>query len=540
MNNAQPTRRADLGWPWLLIGFALLPFTLIQTMIPLAAWLAPIFLLRFSRTTRSGWVALTLIAAAEILGGAIAVRGGGDPGSLLIVAIGYAFLIVHALISTLPYAVDRWIGPRLNAELRTLAFPLAYTSVEWLMSLSKGFNTTGSAVYSQYDCLALMQIVSVFGMWGLTFLIGWTAATVNALWEAEFALRPVRSAVGLLVTVLTAVLLLGSIRLNFAPSSSPTVKAATVTIDRDIFAATVQPPFDWLTFNRSDDATRAAVRPNLEAGVAQLLARTETALRAGAKLVGWQETAARVLEEDRQQVIDRAAALAERYGAHIQISLGVFTRSPERPYYLDQSILIDGNGKVLWAYDKTYPVIPTEVIVTPYGLGRLPVAETALGRIATAICNDFHFPALIRQAGRAGADIMMAPYNSIPLFEQQDSVVAVMRAVENGYSMVRATGEGDSLIVDYEGRIRGAQRYGEGGGVMIADVPARGVVTIYSRIGDSFAYLCVLALAALAVWARRMRLAPRATGLSYRLGVDELGYKGRRRYRGRRPPSSSM
>ncbi len=57
-----------------------------------------------------------------------------------------------------------------------------------------------------------------------------------------------------------------------------------------------------------------------------------------------------------------------------------------------------------------------------------------------------------------------------------------MRAVENGYSMVRATGEGDSLIVDYEGRILGAQRYGDGGGVMIADLPALGVVTIYGRM----------------------------------------------------------
>ena len=513
MSNSQPVHRPQLAWLWLLIGFALLPFTIIQTMIPIAAWLAPIFLLRFSRTTRSGWLALTLIAVAEILGGVIAVRG-GDPGSLLIVAIGYAFLVVHALISTLPYAVDRWIGPRLNAELRTLAFPLAYTCVDWLMSLSRGFNTTGSAVYSQYDCLALMQIVSVFGMWGLTFLIGWTAATVNALWEADFALRSVGRVFASLVTVLTAVVLLGSIRLNFAPTSSPTVKAATVTIDRDVFAATVQPPFDWLTFNRSDDAVRAAVRPNLEAGVAQLMARTETALRAGAKLVGWQETAARVLEEDRQQVIDRAAALAERYGAHIQISLGVFTRAPQRPYYLDQSILIADSGKVLWTYEKTYPVIPTEMIVTPYGPGRLPVVETALGRLATAICNDFHFPALIRQAGSAGADIMMAPYNSIPIFEQQDLIVAVMRAVENGYSMVRATGEGDLLIVDYEGRILAAQRYGEGGGVMIADLPTRSVVTIYSRIGNSFAYLCVLALAALAFWARRTRLASRSAGLS--------------------------
>lgn len=251
-----PAASGGGGWLWLLLGSALLPFTIVQTMIPLAAWLAPIVLLRFSRLTRSGWIALPAIAAAEIVGGA---------------------------------------------------------------------------------------------------------------------------------------------RLSFAPPDGPTIKTATVTIDRTLFGATVAPPFDWLSFNRADDATRAAARPRLETGVAQLLARTETSLKAGAKLVGWQETAARVLEEDRQSTIDRAAALVARYGAHIQIALGVFTRAPKLPYYLNQSILIDDKGQIVWSYDKAKPVVPGEAIVTP------------LGRISTAICNDFHFPSLIRQVGRARADIVMAP-----------------------------------------------------------------------------------------------------------------------------------
>ena len=481
---------------WLLIGFALLPFTIIQTMIPLAAWLAPIFLLRFSRLMRSGWIALPAIALAQFVGGAIATRG-GNSSSLFLVAFGYALLAFHSLVAAAPYAADRWIGSRFATETRTFVFPLAFTAVEWFLSLSRAVNTTASSVYSQLDCLALLQLVSVFGMWGLAFLIGWGASAANALWQADFSLRAAKRAVVPFVAALTAALLFGSARLAFSPPVGPTVKAATVTIDRDLFEATVAPPFDWLSFNRASDETRAAVRRPLEAGVAQLLARTETALRAGAKLVGWQETAARVLVEDRQATIDRAAALAERYGAYLQISLGVFTRAPARPYYLNQSILIDDKGNVAWAYDKTYPVVPSEAIVTPFGPGLLPVAKTAVGRVSTAICNDFHFPALIRQAGQTDADIVMAPYNSLTPYEQQDATVAVMRAIENGYGMVRAAGNGVSLIVDEHGRVLGRQSYGEGGGVMIADLPTHGVATIYSRIGDAFAYLCAVSLAVL-------------------------------------------
>ena len=74
--SAQDTRGSSLTWLWLLVGFALLPFTMVQTMLPLAAWLAPIFLLRFARIARRTWLALTLIFLAQAISKLIAIRGG--------------------------------------------------------------------------------------------------------------------------------------------------------------------------------------------------------------------------------------------------------------------------------------------------------------------------------------------------------------------------------------------------------------------------------------------------------------------------------
>jgi hypothetical protein len=56
-----PAKTVDLRWLWLLIGFALLPFTAYRVVIPLAAWIAPVFLLRFERVSRRGGPALWLI-----------------------------------------------------------------------------------------------------------------------------------------------------------------------------------------------------------------------------------------------------------------------------------------------------------------------------------------------------------------------------------------------------------------------------------------------------------------------------------------------
>jgi hypothetical protein len=43
------TRTDRLSWLWLLVGSLFLPFAAYQSVIPLAAWLAPVFLLRFVR-----------------------------------------------------------------------------------------------------------------------------------------------------------------------------------------------------------------------------------------------------------------------------------------------------------------------------------------------------------------------------------------------------------------------------------------------------------------------------------------------------------
>ena len=42
-----------LNWLWLVMGSALIPFAHVHWVIPVAVWLAPIFLLRFTRTQRA-------------------------------------------------------------------------------------------------------------------------------------------------------------------------------------------------------------------------------------------------------------------------------------------------------------------------------------------------------------------------------------------------------------------------------------------------------------------------------------------------------
>jgi apolipoprotein N-acyltransferase len=72
--------------------------------------------------------------------------------------------------------------------------------------------------------------------------------------------------------------------------------------------------------------------------------------------------------------------------------------------------------------------------------------------------------------------------------------------MEQGFNLVRQANGGLSAAYDYEGhRLPSMDEYQSSDLTLIAQVPTSGVRTIYSRLGDWFAWLCVLAVLVLAV-----------------------------------------
>ncbi|MGH8427874.1 MAG: nitrilase-related carbon-nitrogen hydrolase [Gammaproteobacteria bacterium] len=483
--------RTDLwSWFWLALGAALMLFANGADTIALAAWLAPVFLLRFVRRQRA---LVGLPIAFVVLAAVFAFQ---FRGMVPIPGIFYClFLILVGILGVMPYLLDRLLAPRLSGLASTLVFPTTWVAVEYLFSRGP-YGSWGSIAYSQYGNLALLQLLSVTGLWGITFLIGWFAAVSNRAWEEGFASMRIRADALLCAGVIAMVFLLGGARLAFAPPSAPTVRVATLA-KMEVTPIPSDAMFYRMLRNESTSTDRAAILRWTTATNNNLLSRAAREMKAGAKIVFWGETNALVLQRNEAAFIARGSALATKYHAYLGMALGVLDIG-KKPPYENKFVLIEPNGQVAWTYDKVHPVPGPNTTLQVRGNGKLRESDTPYGRLSAIICFDGDFPQLLAQAGTLGADIVLDPSNDWRAIDPWHTRMASFRGIEQGFNLVRATSGGLSAAFDYQGRrLAAVDYYRTTDPTMISAVPTKGVRTIYSRLGNWFAWLSIAALLAL-------------------------------------------
>ncbi len=331
----------------------------------------------------------------------------------------------------------------------------------------------GSLAYTQHDNIALIQIVSVMGIWGLTFLLTWFASLINWIWENQFKWPAIRRGVALYAGVLASVLLYGGLRLAlFAP------QADLVRVD----SITGTPQTQGLPYSELLDN-------NLE--------RTRHQARAGADIIVWDETGGVVDQADESLFINRSCELARQENIYILIGLCVMHVKDVRGSAINKAVWINPQGTVVFDYLKRIH-LPGESFIA--GDGKFRIDPTPFGNITAAICMDLDHPGLIRQAGRFKTDILFALSSDWIEIDPIHTRMAAYRAIENGFSLVRATNQGLSAAFDCQGRVLAAVDYfSSGAAPMVSYVPTKGVRTVYSVVGDVFAWLCAIGFAILAV-----------------------------------------
>jgi apolipoprotein N-acyltransferase len=443
--------------------------------------------------------------------------------------IGYAFLVdaatfawllpfailglpaYLALFTALGFALARLLWT--HDSSRVIALAISLTVSEWLRGhVLTGFpwNAFG---YALSEPLALAQIASVVGIWGLTFLsVAIFASPAALLARRSRGQRPwIMPAAAL--AALMAIAVFGVVRL----SQKPTRMVANVKLR--IMQPNLQQDVKFNYAAKADVMSKYLTLSDRASGP------ESTGVRDSNILI-WPESAFPFF---LTREADAMAQIADFLPKGTVLITGA-VRAPDVPAgtritrAYNSIYVIDHDGSVLSIYDKLHLVpfgeyLPFQDLMESLGFEQLtrvrggfipgklrrtlqiPNAPRAL----PLICYEAAFPSdaatsddrpgwMVNLTNDGWFGISTGPYQHL----QQ----ARMRAVEQGLPLVRAANTGISAVIDPVGRIVAQLPLGIEG-VLDSPLPAPIAPTIYARVGDMPAAILV-AVALLFVIRRRL------------------------------------
>jgi apolipoprotein N-acyltransferase len=471
--------------------------------------LVPLFLVLLSTPLRWGLVYGTAYGVLQ--------------GMLLNFWLGTYSLVTLQLVSlvTLAYHVPflvvlLWLVRRLP-RLRVFVLAAGWTAFEYLRSLGFLGYPWGLWGTTQIEFLSLVQVASLTGVWGVSFVVLFLNAgiagalasipagptgggTFGDRWE-----QAPRGVAGLLVaaTVFLVVLVFGAINLGVRQS---------LPVEKTVRLALVQ---------QNDDPRKHEYQDTFRT----LMRLTDEAMLRRPDLVVWSETAF-VPNIRRWSTMDPeeyplAALVQDFLEYQRRLRVWLVTGNDDYELTLDKegqqtrldfnaAILFDPEGNRVQTYHKMHLVPFTEYFPWKEQLPGVyrwlkdrdvylwePGKEPTVFRhprfsFSTPICFEDSFPGDVRKFVIAGAEAIINLSNDFWSLNEvegrQHAVNSAFRAVENRRPLVRATASGLTCYVDTEGRFRAALPYYEQG-VLVVDVEfvAGGEgLSPYSRFGNWF------------------------------------------------------
>ncbi len=476
----------------LAVAAVLLAFSNGRWILPAAAWLGPLFMLRFVETTRP-LPGLALALTTSFLLWSFSWQA-------MIPAPGLLYFMVtaiYAVVYFLPYVAHRFLAARSSAFASSLVFPTAWVSVDLLFQrFVSPYGSWTSLAYSQLDATPLTQLASLTGTFGIVFLMTWFAATVAWLWRCGFGLRPLRLAALAYGIPLLLAIAFGAVRLQSIQPQGDPLRVAAIMPSPELETAFFKALLQYQSPGRADDAALEAMTEAAQRVIDDLQARTRRAVDEGARLIAWSETAARLTPDRVPALLEEGRRLVDAHGIVLILGFGSWDPAASPPL-TNELAIIRPDDPVVTRFHKARPIVGSEASVVDKGNPEVAIVDLADFRLAAAICHDFDFPDLILGAGRGAAELMVAPSADWPEIAGMHARMARLRAVENGATLMRPTAGGLTIAVDPAGR---EASWTDAGGVLFTElVPAR-VPTVYAVVGDLFAWLCVAAFLGLAGW----------------------------------------
>ena len=460
-------RKTQYSYIYLLIGFIFLFFFNGRWILPIAAFMAPVFLIRFLRFQKP-FIGFSIIILACWVSNIFVWKEMMPMSGFLY----YFVTFMMSVFTSLTFLIDRVYTQKLKGIISTFIFPASYIIMDYMTISTNPSGSYGTLAHTQ-SALPLLQLVSITGIWGVTFLILWTASIINWLWDNSFDKKKIRLVFLVFGIPFILIITWGQHRLS-TTIDSPTVRIASINSTKAAYHHRMTTDYDSLV----EKANQGFLR------------NCEIAATSGAKIIFGRETIISLPVDKEMNFIEKVKTIAKRDSIYIGIPINLI---PEKDSYENPEnkiTWISPTGETLFTYHKAKPTYPGEC---DDGDGMIRYFDSPYGRIGSAICFDMDFPFLIKQAGNMNIYIMLVPGSDWEEISPYHTYVASVRGIENGFNMVRSTFKGFSASFDYKGQLLSYNDFFKTDELILySDVPVKGQKTIYSFLGDYFAWICIM------------------------------------------------
>lgn len=432
-------------------------------------WIAPVPVLLYALRSPAGRAGLVAFAGT-LLGGLNLwgyMRILGAPPVAWVASFGLEAVVFAAAVLLM-----RALARRGAVWGAWLALPAAWAAFEFVRNLLWPHGSAACFAYSQLKFLPFLQLASLTGPWGMSFVLVLFASGL-ALgihgWGAERG-RAVR-VMGATAAVVAAVLIFGAVRLA-GRQPGPEVRVGLVASDAGK---------NWLP------AQPGAPTERLLTEYAQ---QAQGLMARGAQVVVIPENLGVVTQGDVAQVDAIFQPVADASGA--MLVAGVSDATGRAAY---NEARVYAPGVPVRTYHKHHLLPPFETRIFTPGHGRLVfngVGPAAGDRWGVEICKDMDFTRPALGYGRAGAGLMLVPGWDFVVDAFWHGHIAVMRAVEDGFGLARAAKHSTLFVADDRGRVI-AETASDSSefATLLATVPAGHDRTLFEMWGDWFGWVAV-------------------------------------------------
>jgi len=458
---------------YLLIGFILSIFSIGGYNISITIYIWPFCFLAYLHNHNTKLLPLIIVSICIVISNIFRWISISHESILEGIIIGLYF----SLINIIPFIIDDIFYDKISKWKNIFLFPLSVAFCEFLFSFSFIANHNIYA-YALRDNNQMLQICSLFGCYFLSFIIALFSSILVYSHSLYLNQQTISKFIVFYVILISLIYFFGCIRLVLHEEKGTYNIGASIGISNAIYE-----------HEKSDEHS---VR-ELDEYVQYINNTIRKAKAADCKIMTYAEEAFAIYLKNKTEIIDRVSKLAEENQIFVLLPLDI-AQDDEGEDNTNEAILISDKGKPIYYYIKQHLVPYLEIdYSTPSD--EVKVVNTTLGKMTVVICYDINFPYFINNLSREHFDILLIPSWDWDGIAEFHSFELRYRTIENGFNAIKNTANGNTISIDYKGRIlsyfisKECEDY-----FLVNTINIKGVTTLYSYIGIYFNYLYLLVI----------------------------------------------